>query len=355
MEYFAGLDVSMKETSICVVDGAGSIVAETAVATEPEAIRCALAGYADRLARVGHEAGSLSPWLHRCLQALGLPVFCLETRHVHAALKAQRNKTDRNDARGIAQLVHSGWFNPIHVKSDASYRLRLLLGHRRTLKRKFLDLENTVRHSLKVFGIRIGAVGRAAFEETVRELVTGDLLLEGMTDSMLMARAALWQEYKRLHKLVVQFVARDPVSRRFMSVPGVGPVTALAFRTAIDDPTRFARSRDVGAYFGLTPKRFQSGTSIDWDGRISRQGDDEMRTLLYEAASGLLVRSKTWSSLKAWGLAIQRRRGHKKAVVAVARKLAILLHAMWRDGSEFRFGRAPDAPCRGAQTALATA
>jgi transposase len=354
MQYFAGLDVSMKETSICVVDGGGEIVAETVVATEPEAIRSALAGYADRLARVGHEAGSLSPWLHRCLQALGLPIFCLETRHVHAALKAQRNKTDRNDARGIAQLVRSGWFNPIHVKSDASYRLRLLLGHRRALKRKFLDLENTVRHSLKVFGIRLGAVGRAAFEETVRERVTGDRLLEGMMDSMLRARAALWQEYKRLHKLVLQFVARDPVSRRFMGVPGVGPVTALAFRTAIDDPARFARSRDVGAYFGLTPKRFQSGTSIDWDGRISRQGDDEVRTLLYEAASGLLVRSKAWSSLKAWGLMIQRRRGHKKAVVAVARKLAILLHAMWRDDSEFRFGHTPEAPHHGTETALVT-
>jgi len=355
MKYFAGLDVSMKETSICVVDAAGEIVAETVVASEPAAIGAALEPYKDRLARVGHEAGSLSPWLHRGLQRLGLPMFCLETRHVHAALKAQRNKTDRNDARGIAQLVRSGWFNPIHVKSDASYRLRLLLLHRRTLKRKFLDLENAVRHSLKVFGIRVSGVGRAAFDETVRELVTGDRLLAGLVDSMLRARAALWQEYKRLHTLVVQFAARDAVSRRFMGVPGVGPVTALAFRTAIDDPARFARSRDVGAYFGLTPKRFQSGTSVDWDGRISRQGDDEVRTLLYEAANGLLVRSKAWSSLKAWGLTIQRRRGHKKAVVAVARKLAMLLHAMWRHGSEFRFGCAPEAPHRSSETALATA
>lgn len=355
MEYFAGLDVSMKETSICVVDGAGEIVAETAVATEPEAIRSALERYADHLARVGHEAGALSPWLHRSLERLGLPIFCLETRHVHAALKAQRNKTDRNDARGIAQLVRSGWFNPIYLKSDASYRLRFLLLHRRTLKRKFLDLENAVRHSLKVFGIRLGGVGRGAFEARVRELVAGDRLLEGMMDSMLRARAALWQEYKRLHTLVVQLVARDPVSRRLMGVPGVGPVTALAFRTAIDDPARFARSRDVGAYFGLTPRRFQSGTSVDWDGRISRQGDDEVRTLLYEAASALLVRSKSWSSLKAWGLKIQRRRGHKKAVVAVARKLAIVMHAMWRDGSEFRFGRAPEAQHHGTETALATA
>lgn len=353
MQYFAGLDISMKETSICVVDGAGTIV--MVVATEPKAIRSALEGYADRLVRVGHEAGSLSPWLHRCLQLVGLRMFCLETRHVHAALKAQRNKTDRNDARGIAQLVRSGWFNPIYVKSDESYRLRFLLTHRRTLKRKFLDLENTIRHSLKVFGIRIGNIGRASFEEAVRQLVAGDPLLGSMMDSMLRARAALWQEYKRLHTLVSQLALRDPISRRFMGVPGVGPVTALAFRTAIDDPRRFARSRNVGAYFGLTPKRFQSGTSVDWDGRISRQGDDEVRTVLYEAASGLLVRSKTWSSLKAWGLAVKRRRGHKKAVVGVARKLAILLHAMWRDGSEFRYGRPPATPTRSSKTALVTA
>lgn len=347
MEYFAGLDVSMKETAICIIDAGGTIVAELAVATEPEAIRSALQGYADRLTRIGHEAGALSPWLHRALQEAGLPIFCLETRHVHAALKAQRNKTDRNDARGIAQLVRSGWFNPVHIKSEASYRLRLLLAHRRTLKRKFLDIENEIRHSLKVFGVRLGAVGRAAFEKAVRELIAADRLLAGMTEGMLRARAALWEEYKRLHKLVVQITGGDAISRRFMGVPGVGPVTALAFRTAIDDPARFARSRNVGAYFGLTPKRFQSGTSVDWDGRISRQGDDEVRTLLYEAASGLLVRSKKWSSLKAWGLRLQRQRGHRKAVVAVARKLAVILHAMWRDGTEFRFGQAPET-CRGA-------
>ena len=341
MEYFVGLDVSMKETSICVVDGSGAIVEELKTGTEPEAIRSALQGYADRLKRVGHEAGALSPWLHRGLQRLGLPMFCLETRHVHAALKAQRNKTDRNDARGIAQLVRAGWFRPIHVKSDESYRLRLLLGHRRVLKRKFLDLENEIRHSLKVFGIRMGAVGRAGFEAKVREITTVDPLLAGMTEVMLRARAALWTEYLRLHKLLVQIVTRDELMMRFMVVPGVGPVTALAFRTAIDDPGRFARSRNVGAYFGLTPRRFQSGTSVDYDGRISRQGDDEVRTVLYEAASGLLVRSKSWSTLKAWGLKIQRQRGHKKAVVAVARKLAIILHAMWRDGSEFRFGQEP--------------
>ena len=355
MEYFAGLDVGTEETAICVIDGAGETVAELTVATEPEALRAALEGYGARLARVGHEVGSLSPWLHRRLQGYGLPMFCLEARHVHAALQAQRNKTDITDARGIAQLVRSGWFKAVHVKSDESYRLRLLLGHRRTLKRKFLDIENAIRHSIKVFGLRVGAVGRAGFEARVRELVASDRLLAGMTEPMLRARAALWDEYKRLHKVVAQIALGDSVCQRFMGVPGVGPVTALFFRTAVDDPARFTRSRSVGAYFGLTPRRYQSGTSVDWQSGISRQGDDEMRFLLYEAASGLLTRSKSWSALKAWGLKIQRQRGHKKAVVAVARKLAIILHAMWRDGSSFRCGKAPEPRRRGAARAVATA
>jgi transposase len=354
MEYFAGLDVSMKETSICVIDGKGEIVAETTSATDPEAIGAVLKGFADRLRRVGHEAGALSPWLHRALRKRGLPVFCLETRHVHAALKAQRNKTYRNDARGIAQLVRSGWFKPVHVKSEESYRLRLLLGHRRVLKRKFLDIENEIRHSLKVFGVRLGSVSRGEFEAKVRDATAADPMLAAMTEVMLRARAALWEEFKRLHNLLVHIVGRDLVSRRLMSVPGVGPVVALAFRTAIDDPSRFARSRDVGAYFGLTPRRYQSGTSIDWDGRISRQGDKEVRTALYEAASGLLTRSQKWSVLKAWGMKIKRQRGHRKAVVAVARKLAVILHSMWRDGTEFRFARARGTSDGNASTTSAT-
>jgi transposase len=354
MTYFAGLDVSVEETAICVIDGAGSIVAETAVPTDPAAILSALKRFTGLL-RVGHEAGALSPWLHRTLQRLGLPMFCLETRHVHAALKAQRNKTDRNDARGIAQLVRSGWFTPIHVKSEESYRLRLLLSHRRVLKRKFLDIENEIRHSLKAFGVRLGSVSRGQFEAAVRAATADDPLLASLSEVMLRARAALWEEYKRLHQLLVQVTGGDAVCRRFMGVPGVGPVVALAFRTAIDDPTRFARSRAVGAYFGLTPRRHQSGTSIDWGGRISRQGDGEVRTALYEAASALLTRSKSWSSLKAWGLKIQRTRGHRKAVIAVARKLAIILHAMWRDGADFRFGQAGAGGATARTTAVAHA
>ena len=272
MEYFAGLDVGVKETAICVVNSAGAVVLEASAETTADAIHQALEGYARRLRRVGHEAGALSPWLHRGLQRPGLEVVLLETRHVHAALKAQRNKADRNDARGVAQLVRSGWYRDVHVKSDDSYRLRLLLTHRRTLKRKFLDLENEIRHSLKVFGVKLHAAGRGSFEAHVRDAVAGDAFLAAMAEPMLRARAALWAEYTRMHALVVQITVNDAICKRFMAIPGVGPVTALAFKTAVDAPERFARSRDVGAHFGLTPKREQSGTSIDFDGHISRRG-----------------------------------------------------------------------------------
>lgn len=341
MEYFAGLDVAMKETAICVVDAEGKTIIEGKAASEPDAIADFLHPFRDKLRRVGHEAGALSPWLQRGLIERDLKVVCLETIHVRSVLKAQRNKTDKNDARGLAQMLRTGWFREVHVKSDESYRLRLLLTHRRNLKRKFLDLENAIRHSLKVFGIKLHLTGRGHFEAAVREQVAGDPLLSGLCDAMLRARAALWVEYLKLHKLLVHFSSRDPVCLRFMGIPGVGPVTALAFKTAIDDPTRFKRARIVGAHFGLTPKRYQSGDSIDRPGAISKRGDKEVRSVLYEAAKSMLTRYKGWSSLKAWGLKIAQRSGHKKAVAAVARKLAVVMYAMWRDGTSYQFSTSP--------------
>ena len=263
MEFFSGLDVGMDETAICVVDDKGKVALETTVVTDPDAIKLALKPYLSRLRRVGHEAGSLSPWLHPELLKLGLPAVCLETQHVRAALKAQRNKTDRADALGIAHLMRTGWFRQAHIKSEACYRLRLLLTHRRNLKRKCLDLENAIRHSLKAFGIRIKGTGRGGFAQAVREAVAGDALVSELIDAMLNARGALWKEYCRLHDLVVKLVASHELCRRFMQIPGVGPVAALSFMTAIDDPSRFKRSRDVAAYFGLTSRRWQSGSSID--------------------------------------------------------------------------------------------
>ncbi|MCK1657770.1 IS110 family transposase [Bradyrhizobium sp. 151] len=333
MEFFCGLDVGMDETAICVVDATGKVMLETAVVTDPDAIKVALTPYLGRLRRLGHEAGSLSPWLHPELLRLGLPAVCLETLHVRAALKAQRNKTDRADALGIAHIMRTGWFRRAHIKSEACYRLRLLLTHRRNLKRKFVDLENAIRHSLKVFGIRLNRVGRGGFAQVVREAVAHDALVSELIDAMLNARAALWKEYCRLHDLVVRLVAGHELCRRFMQIPGVGPIAALSFMIAVDDPSRFRRSRDVAAYFGLTSRRWQSGSSIDVKGRISKAGDGDVRRALYEAASALLTRYKKKDKVKAWGLALAKRSSNRKATVAVARKLAVIMHAMWTSGT----------------------
>lgn len=298
---------------------------QTTAVTDPDAIKLALKPYLGRLRRVGHEVGSWSPWLHPELEKLGLPVVCLETQHVRAALKAQRNKTD---ALGLAHLMRTGWFRQAHIKSEACYRLRPLLIHRRNLKCKFLDLENAIQHSLKVFGMRFKGCGRGGFAQAVREAVAGDPLVTELIEAMLNARAALWKEYCRLHDLVVKFVAGHELCRRFMQIPGVGPIAALSFVTAIYDPSRFKRSRDVAAYFGL-----KSGKSIDVQGRISKARDPDVRRALYEAASALLTRFKRKDKIKTWGMALAKRSCHRKATVAVARKLAVVMHAMWIDGT----------------------
>ena len=335
MDCFAGLDVSVDETAICVVNEAGKVMMEAKVPTDPTSIASVLAPHVRQLRRVGHEAGALSPWLQPGLKALGLPVVCMETRHVRAAMSAQRNKTDAADALGIAHMMRTGWFRTAHIKTEACYRIRLLLIQRRNLKRKFLDLENTVRHSLKAFGIKLGTVGRGRFDKAVRDAVAHDTLSASLMDCMLSARAALWVEYIKLHKLVLQLVARDELCRRFLEIPGVGPVTALSFASAIDDPHRFRRSRDVAAYFGLTSKRWQSGTSIDIKGRISKAGDPDVRRALYESANAMLSRYKRPDRVKDWGQNLAKTKCHAKACVAVARKLAVIMHAMWKDGTSY--------------------
>ncbi|MBZ9699275.1 MULTISPECIES: IS110 family transposase [unclassified Mesorhizobium] len=333
MEYFCGLDVAVDETAVCVVDEHGEVHLTVKVETDPDALFVVLKPFVARLRRVGHEAGSLSPWLHPELSKRGLPAICLETQHVRAAMSAQRNKTDAADALGIAHIMRTGWFRQAHIKTQDCYQMRLLLTHRRNLKRKFLDLENAVRHSLKAFGIKLGGTSRGAFDQAVRTAVADDPLSAELMDAMLSARAVLWREYCRLHDLVVKIVAKSELCRRFMAIPGVGPVTALSFMTAIDDPSRFRRSRDVAAYFGLTSRRWQSGTSIDVQGRISKAGDADVRRALYEAASALMTRFRGRDKVKSWGEQLAKRSCHRKACVAVARKLAVIMHAMWSDGT----------------------
>lgn len=338
MEYFAGLDVGLEETSVCLVDNKGKTTCETKVVTDPEAIRSALKGYADRLGRVGIEASSLGTWLHRELQAMGFPVIVVEARQMRSSLSAMRNKTDRNDARGIAQMMRLGWFRAVHVKSIDTQRLQTLLSNRRLLKRKLIDLENHIRGALRVYGLRVGQVSRLNYESRIRELMEGaEAVFQTMINTMLAVRNGVLDGFNALHEILLNVVETDALCRRFMTVPGVGPIAALSFKVAIDDPLRFARSRTVGAHLGLTPRRHQSGTSIDFEGHITKQGDINARGALCEAAASLLLRVRRWSALKAWGMRIAKRSSMMCAIVAVARKLASILHRMWIDGSEFQW------------------
>lgn len=334
---YAGLDVSLETTSICIVDTDGRVRLEAKVFTEPEALVSLLTELEEPYERVGLEAGPLSQWLYFGLRDAGLPVLCVETRHMKAAIVAMtQNKNDRNDARSIAQVVRSGWFKQVHVKSVESQELRTLLTSREFLVNKIRDHENEIRGALRPHGLRVGRVSASGFEVRVRELIADRPRLVLCMEALLRARETLRREMARLHAELLRVVKNDELCRRFMTIPGVGPVTALAFKTTIDRPDRFRRSTDVGAHLGLTPRQYQSG-ELDRRGRISRHGDALTRTALFSAAHVMLSRSTQWTALKAWGVRLAGRSSLKKAKIAVARKLAIIMHRMWKDGTPFRW------------------
>jgi transposase len=341
MTLYAGLDVSLALTSICIVDAEGVVVRETKVSSEPEAICSALKDYADRLRRVGLEAGPLSQHLYSAMAEAGLPAICVDVRHMARLLRAQTgNKTDRNDARGIAQMMRVGIFKVVHVKTERSQRLKVLLTVRKVLKSKLLDIEADLRGVLKNFGLKLGKATVRDFEARVRELAAFDQFVAAAVDPALVARRALREQYDRLHSMLLEVVRQDDVCRRLMTMPGVGPVVALNYRVAIDIPNRFAKSRTVGAHLGLTPTRYQSG-EVDWTGRISKFGDPMARASLYEAAQVLMTRVARWSPLRSWAMRIAKRRGRKRAVVALARKMGVILHRMWVDEKDFRWEAKP--------------
>jgi len=338
MEHYAGIDVSLELSSVCVVDATGRIVREAKVPSEPEALVGFLGQLGLPLTRVGLEAGPLSQWLHAGLTGAGLEAVLLETRQVKAALSAMIVKTDRKDARGIAQLLRMGWYRPVHRKSPPAQEVRALLVGRKLLQGKLVDVELSIRGLLRGFGLKLGEVSKGRFAARVRELVAGQPMLERVVEPMLRARDVLRAEYQVLQRAVLAIVREDAVCRRLMTVPGVGALVAVTFASAVDDPARFRRSRAVGAHFGLTPKRYQSGET-DVTGGISKAGDGMVRAALYEAAHAMLTRTGRFSTLKRWALEVAKRRGMKRAKVALARKLSALLHRLWVDGSEFRFGR----------------
>jgi transposase len=291
-----------------------------------------------RFKRIGLEAGPLSQWLFSALAEAGLPVICVETRHMRAVLKAQINKTDRNDARGIAQMMRVGLYRPVHVKTLRSQKLRMLLTHRKLLQSKAIAIENDLRGTLRNFGLKVGMIGAVKFEERIRELVENLPDLAVLVEPLLIVRRVVREQLGILQRRVLAVVRDDEVCRRLMTIPGVGPVVALTYRATVDVPARFRNSKAVGAVFGLTPAKYKSGET-DRTGAISRCGDEMMRMMLYEAAQSMLVRSTKWSWLRAWAMKIARHRGMKKAIVALARRLAVIMHRIWVDGTEFRWTR----------------
>lgn len=343
MTHFVGLDVSVQETAVCVVDEVGKVICERKVPTEPDDIAVLLTSIGVEYVRVGIEAGPLSQWLVNGLTEADLPVVCVETRHMKALLNAQQiNKSDRNDARGIAQMMRVGLFKPVHVKTLAAQEQRMLLTSRKLIQRKLLDIECDMRGTLRNFGLKVGVVGAAGYEGRIRELVERLPRLAAIVEPLLTVRRVMRQQLAALHKMLIDIVRDDPVCRRFMTVPGVGPVVALTYRASVDQPHRFLHSRAVGAHAGLTPKRHQSG-EVDYDGGVSKCGDAMLRTMLYEAAQTMLTHSKKWSWLKAWAMRVAQRRGMRRARVALARRLAVILHRMWVDGTDFRWSNSAAA------------
>jgi transposase len=345
MKHYAGVDLSIKETSICIVDETGKVCREAKVVSHPEDLIQELKDPAWRLERVGLEAGPLSQWVFSGLAEAGLPVICIETRHAKAFLKAQVDKSDRNDARGIAQMMRVNLFRPVHVKTLTSQKRRALLTARKLLQEKAIAVENDIRGLLRNFGLKVGVVGSTKFEERILELVEGMPELAEIMASLLDARRTLREQVGKLHQKLLSIVREDNVCRRLMTIPGVGPIVSLAFTATIDIPARFKNSRAVGPALGLTPILNQSGES-NRIGRISQCGDGMMRTLLYEAAQVMLTRTIKWSWLKAWAMNVAKRRGKQKAIVALARRLAVVMHRMWSDGTEFRWTK-ENAPAAG--------
>ena len=336
MNYYAAIDVSLELSSVCIVEATGKVVKEVKVETRPEALVKFFKNFGLPLTRIGLEAGPLSQWLHAGLTEAGFETVLMETRHVKKALSASTVKTDRRDVRGMAQLLRMGWFRLVHVKSPESQEVRALLVARKQLQHKLTDIELSIRGILRGFGLKVGKVTDKGFEARIRKLASGHAMLEQIAEAMLAARATLLEQFNKLHKAVLDIVRHDEVCRRFMTTPRIGAIVAITYKSALDDPNRIKKSRNAGPLFGLTPKRYQSGET-DVTGGISRVGDAMVRTALYEAANVLLSRVTRFSALKRWGLQVAKRRGLKRAKVAVARKLAVILHRMWLDGTTFRW------------------
>ena len=342
MKQYVGLDVSLEQTAVCIIDEQGKAFWRGKCTSTPEAIAAVVNARAPHVERIGLESGPLSTWHWHELTKLGLPVICLDARHAKAALSLQVNKTDPNDALGLAQIVRTGWYRAVTVKSLDSQVVRSFLTSRARLVGMRVDLTNQIRGVLKPFGLVAGKGGGQPFIDRVRELVA-DGPLKDVVEALLTALQAIGRQIGLLTRRLMALARQDQAARRLMTAPGVGSLVALAYISVIDAPERFSKSSSVGAYLGLTPRRYQSG-EVDRSGRISKCGDLLLRTYLFEAAGIILNRVSRWSPIKAWGTRLARKIGGKKAMVAVARKLSVILHRMWHDGTDFRWSNKEGLP-----------
>jgi transposase len=343
MNHYGGIDVSLECSSVCVVDASGKIVREGKVASEPAALIAWFGGLGVPLERIGMEAGPLAQWLFAQMRQAGLAVELLETRHVRTAFKTMPVKTDRKDARGIAQLVRLGWFRPVHCKSMEAQETRAMLTARKLVQSKLQDVENSLRGLLRGFGLKIGKTTDRALASRVRELVAGHPSLAKIVESLLAVRDVMQREFKSFEKQVRAMARADTRTRLLMSAPGVGVIVSLTYVSGVDDPARFKSSKALGPHFGLTPKKYQSGET-EVTGRISKIGDASVRTALYEAANVILTKPVKGSNLKSWAARIAKRAGMNKAKVALARKLAVIMHRVLVDQKPFDFAAAAARP-----------
>ena len=338
MSVFIGIDVSLASSAICVLSEGNKVLKEAKIASEPEAFVSFMQELPYEITGIGLEAGPLSQWLYKGLADASFPAVLMETRQVKAVLKAQPVKTDRSDALGIARLLQLGWYSPVHCKSVTAQETRAVLTARNSLRDTAIKLELSVRGVLRNFGHKVGKIPKSRFDERVRELIAGNEMLTKMAVPILEARTKLRNELAKLEKLVRGMARKDPVCRLLMTMPGIGAVIALTYKAAVDDPTRFRRSKDIGPWVGLTPKLDESGERSVM-GSISKTGDTGLRCALYQAANTMLNRgSENW--LKSWAERLAERTNNRKKVkVALARRIGVVLHRMWVDNTEFRLTR----------------
>lgn len=333
--YYAGCDVSLKETFVSIVDKDGKIVTEQSVASDVHALSTYLKQTKLPFEKVGIESGQLSIHLCKELSQQDLPATCVDARHMAAALSARINKNDKNDARGIAQMLRVGLYKEVSIKSDEAREVKFLLGSRNHLVNTARELKGTIRGLLKMYGIKIRSEARF-FEDIESAKKRLPDLVQKSIEAILSSLREIRRSCKEIDDALIEIGKKDEDCKRLMTITGVGVLTALIYKSTIDRPERFEDSYDVGAYLGLTPKQYASG-EVNRYGHISKMGSKECRTALYEAAQCLLTRSKSNSSLKTWGLRLMKRIGRKKAIVAVARKLAVIMHRMLLEKTEFRY------------------